>query len=201
ISYKEFLKGIKKPMILGLSLIFGVLFLATVNGTIAKPLIIVYLTKNIESNPTLATIAYIPAGVTSMLLAPKLGRVADKLNPRLTIAFTSAMGGIITYFLVNTDSLIIFSILLTFDVAIGTTTYLVVQSLMSKISIGNRGKMFGLQTIFTNIGAIIGPIVGGVLWDSYGMKSPFYFSIFVEILLIPFYIIAIISISPHLDEF
>jgi len=51
-----------------------------------------------------------------------------------------------------------------------------------------------------NFGAIIGPLLGGVVWDLFGAKWPFIISIFVELGLIPLYIIAMFYLLPHLNE-
>jgi MFS family permease len=200
ISYKSYLGSLEKGLLLGLIMILVVLFLATVNGTLARPFILVYLTQHIESDPSLASLAYIPAGVISMLVAPKLGQIADRLNVKKVISFSAILGAITTWLLINTTSLIIFSILLVVDVTVATTAGLVVQSVMSRISVAHRGKVFGLQTFFVDIGAIFGPIIGGIFWDQLGYRSPFIFSIFVELLLIPVYILAISTITPHLSE-
>lgn len=200
IGYRKFLKSLPKGMSLGLFLILFALTLGATNSEIAKPFILVYLTQKVESDPTSAAMAYIPAGVTAMLLAPKLGGVADRLNAKFVITVGASGGALTTWLLIHTTTLWLFSLLLVVDLTISITTGLVIQSIMSRISIAHRGKVFGLQTLFMDLGAIIGPIIGGILWDSYGFRAPFIFSISVELLLIPFFIFAIIKISPYLAE-
>jgi MFS family permease len=58
----------------------------------------------------------------------------------------------------------------------------------------------GTQSFFNNIGAAIGPVMGGFFWDFLGNKAPFITSIVVELSLIPFYIIAVYLMKPHLTE-
>lgn len=200
VGYREFIKSLPKKMVLGLFLVLFALTLSTTNSEIAKPFILVYLTQQVESDPTLAAMAYIPAGVTSMLLAPKLGGIADRLPPKLVIAVGASTGALTTWLLINTTTLWLFSFLLVIDMTIAITTGLVIQGIMSRISISHRGKVFGLQTFFMDLGSIIGPIFGGFLWDRYDYRAPFLFSISVELLLIPFYIFAIIKITPYLAE-
>ncbi len=199
-SYRQFLESLPEGMLVGLFLILFVLFLSMTNSEIAKPFILVYLTQRVESEPDLAAMAYIPAGVTSMLLAPRLGGFADRINTKLIIAVGASGGALTTWLLINTTTLWIFSLLLVIDMTIAMTTGLVIQSIMSRISVSHRGKVFGLQTVFMDLGAILGPIIGGILWDRYDYRAPFLFSISVELLLIPFYILAIIKIAPYLVE-
>lgn len=84
--------------------------------------------------------------------------------------------------------------------AIINTANLIFANLVSRITSKHRGKIFGFFQFFGNIGAIIGPILGGIALDSPGLKAPFLISIVVELCLIPFYIILVRIIKPHLRE-
>ncbi len=190
------------PNILMMSLFFFliVILLGSINGSLAKPFLLVYLLENLTTDPTLATYIYIPAGFASVYFAPKLGGIADKINPYSGISIASILGAIITFFLINTSNLFTFTFLLTLDTIIVSAGILVLQNFLSRISKNHRGKIFGFQSTFSNLGGVIGPILGGFLWDSYGQKSPFYLSIGVELFLIPFFLIAVYLIHPYLEE-
>lgn len=187
-------------LIIGLAFILIVLLLANINGTLAKPFLNVYLLEVIVSDPIIANLAYIPSGIISMLLAPKLGKLADKMNPTLGITISSILGALMTWIIINTRNVFIFSIVLIFDSTVVSTANLILQNLLSRMSIKHRGKVFGSFRFFINLGSIIGPIIGGLAWDTFGFSAPFIISIFVELSLIPFYIIAIYLIKPHLRE-
>lgn len=193
-------KWVPSSLVIGLSLLFVVLFLSSTNGSLAKPFLNVYLLENIEDNPTLAALAYAPSGFVSMLLAPKLGEIADRTNPYIGISLASGLGALITFSLINTTNLWVFAALLIMDVTVVTTGGLVLSNFISRVSKSHRGKIFGFQSTFSNFGAIIGPLFGGIVWDLFGSKSPFIVSIVVELALIPFYIIAMFYLLPHLAE-
>lgn len=193
-------KIVSTSLIFGLFLLFVVLFLSSTNGSLAKPFLNVYLLEYIEDNPTLAALAYAPSGFVSMLLAPRLGEIADRTNPYLGISIASVFGAIITFSLINTSDLWIFALLLIMDVTVVTTGELILSNFISRVSKSHRGKIFGFQSTFTNFGAIIGPILGGIVWDLFDSKSPFIVSIVVELALIPFFILAIFFLKPHLAE-
>ncbi|MHA1703432.1 MAG: MFS transporter [Promethearchaeota archaeon] len=194
--------GSKKSKILLVGLIFLllVLFLSNLNGSIAQPFIQVYILENISDDPSALLYAYLPGGIISFTLAPKIGNIVDKFNPAIAITISSIIGAITTYFLINTDSLIIIAILWTLDITIVSIAGLSIQNLLSRISIKNRGKIFGVQRFTKNIGSIVGPILGGLAWDNFNQKMPFLISIVVELFLIPFYWIAVKFILPHLAE-
>ena len=93
-----------------------------------------------------------------------------------------------------------FSIMLLIDSTLGWAGGLILQSVLSRISKGHRGKLFGLSQWMSYLGAIIGPIIGGFAWDNLGHKIPFIISVFVELSLIPLYIIAIKVLKPYMAE-
>ena len=193
-------KILKRNIVIGMSLISIVLLLANMNGSLARPFLNFYLLEVITSDPFLASLVYLPAGAISMFIAPKLGKLADRIKPELSISITSIIGAITTWLLINTNNYFIFSILLTVDVTVVQTANLVVQNLISRISIAHRGKSFSALQIFMGFGNVVGPIMGGLAWDFISITAPFIISIIVEICLIPFYVVATIIIKPLLKE-
>ena len=191
---------IPKIMILGFILISIVLFLASLNASLSRPFLNKYLLEVVTNNPLFASLAYIPAGTISMLLAPKLGKMLDRIKPELGISLASVLGALVTWFLINTQDLITFSILLTLDIAIAQSSGLVVQNILSRMTLKHRGKIFSAFQFFMSIGNILGPILGGLAWDFIGIRAPFFISIIVELCLIPFYILAVLIIKPYLKE-
>jgi len=187
-------------LFLGLIFLSIVLLLASINGSLGRPFLNVYLLEAVVSDPIIATFAYLPSGIISMIIAPKLGEVADKIKPSIGILIFNTFGAILTWFLINTDNVIIFAIILVFDMAIINTAHLIFQNLVSRITSKHRGKIFGFFQFFGNVGATVGPILGGIVLDSIGLKAPFLISIVVELCLIPFYIILVRIIKPHLRE-
>ncbi|TFG12504.1 MAG: hypothetical protein EU535_06175 [Promethearchaeota archaeon] len=71
---------------------------------------------------------------------------------------------------------------------------------MSRISIKHRGKIFGLHMWIDQFGRVIGPLIGGILWDNLGYDAPFIFAIFIGIGLIPVLVFSIRKLSPNMVE-
>jgi len=172
-------------MIIGAIFLISLLFLGSINGSIARPYLNIYVIENIESNVNLVVWAYLPTGLLATLLAPKLGVFVDKLHPLVGITITSSLGALMTWLLINSANIWIFSILLLADLAIGMSAGLIFQNLYSRISTEHRGKIFGIGDFFAFLGSVIGPIVGGIVWDIISPQFPFIISIFVELSLIP----------------
>jgi len=188
------------PIILGSIFLMSVLFLSNINGSIAKPFLNIYVIESIESNIQLVTWAYLPAGIIATLLAPKLGKLVDKFRPAIGITVTSTLGALVTWLLINSANIWVFSLLLLIDMTIMIASGLIFQNLLSRISLKNRGKVLGSGEFFQFLGSVIGPILGGVVWDFYGPNYPFIISIFVELSLIPLYLVVVYYLIPHLAE-
>ena len=106
----------------------------------------------------------------------------------------------ITLLLITTGNIYVFAILLTLDTTIALTTGLLLTNMISRISQKHRGKILGFCSFAEDIGALIGPIGGGILWDLYSKQTPFLLSIGVEIMLIPLFILAIFYLKPQISE-
>lgn len=183
---------------------FVILILAfmtsNINQTIAPPFFQLYIRDFINNNDIIVMLIYFPSQVLSLLLAPKLGKFADRINPMIGIAIFSALGSLVTWLFVNSTSEIFVSIILFLDSTFAWAGNLVLQNVLSRISKTHRGKLFGISRWMSFFGAIVGPIIGGLALDQIGFTSPFIISIFVELTVIPLYIIAIKLLKPYMAE-
>ena len=196
-----------KSMIIGAFFLISILFLGSINASIARPYLSIYLIEVIEKldianieNAYVVVWAYLPAGLLATLLAPKLGILVDKLHPLVGITITSSLGALMTWFLINSANIWIFSVLLLFDLAIGMSAGLIFQNLVSRISTEHRGKIFGVGDFFAFLGSVIGPLLGGLVYMMVSPQFPFIISIFVELSLIPLYLAAVYLLLPHMAE-
>ena len=181
-------------------LIFMIAFMFTsINQTLSYPFLQGYLIENFVQNPILIMAVYFPSEMIAQLLAPKLGILADRLNPRLTILITGSLGAFITWFLINSPSAWIFGLLLVFDTMFAWLGMLILQNFLSRFSTTHRGKIFGIRQWVSLLGGVIGPIIGGYAWVI-NHKMPFIISIFVELTLIPLFILALFALKPFVAE-
>ncbi len=173
---------------------------SNINQTIASPFVYGYIKNFINSNDIIIMLIYFPSQIISLLLAPKLGKFADRINPMIGIAIFSSLGSLSTWFFINSNNEIMVSMILLLDSTLAWAGNLVLQNVLSRISKGHRGKIFGVSRWMSFFGAIIGPIIGGLVSNQIGFTAPFIISIFVELSVIPLYIIAIKLLKPHMAE-
>jgi DHA1 family multidrug resistance protein-like MFS transporter len=187
--------------IIGFLLLITAFMTSNINQTIGPPFFQIYLMEELKiDNAVIIMLIYFPSQILSLLLSPKMGKIADRINPILGMAIVSGLGSLITAFIIMSRDGITFSILLLLDSTFGWAGGLILQNVISRISKGHRGKLFGLSQWTSYLGAIIGPIIGGFAWDNLGHQIPFIISIFVELSLIPLYFIAIKTLNPYMAE-
>lgn len=190
----------RRIFLFGVILLFSTLVLAATNVGIYRPFILPYILENVDVNPNFVAWIYLPTSVIGTLIAPKLGTAADKINHFLGISMTSFIGGIITWIIISSANLWVFLILLIIDNTIMLTSGFVLINILSRVSTKHRGKIFGTVTTIESLGMIIGPILGGLLWDTLSKQMPFIISILVEWSLIPFFLIGIWLLKPGMIE-
>lgn len=185
---------------IGLIFLLIALLFSNVNGSLAKPFLNIYLLEEIENNPILAVFGFLPGYIISLLIAPKVGNYIDKIKPTIGITVSSLLGALFTLLLISTSNLWVFSVLLIIDYTIVNSANLVLNNFLSRISLKHRGKILSLNSMCKNLGNFTGPIIGGLVWDYINIRAPFIISIFVELILIPIYLIGIFYLKPHLIE-
>ena len=185
----------------GFSVLAIALMTSNINASLASPFFQPYLIDKLKiNNGTIVMLIYLPSQIISMLLAPKIGKIADKINPVLGVAIVSGLGALVTLFLLNSTSGYMFAIFLLLDSTFGRGGNLILQNILSRISKIHRGKVFGAAEALGLLGAILGPIMGGFAYLSIGSFAPFLISIFVELSVIPLYAIAIKKLKPYMTE-
>ena len=186
--------------LLGFIVLILAFMTSNINQTIAPPYFQVYIRKYINSNDIIIMLIYFPSQVLSLLLSPKLGKLADRINPMIGIAIFSTLGSLVTWFFVNSSNEIMVTLILFFDSTFAWAGSLILQNVLSRISKGHRGKIFGISRWMSFFGAIIGPIIGGFALDYIDFSAPFIISIFVELSVIPLYVVAIRLLKPYMAE-
>ncbi|MBY9019168.1 MAG: MFS transporter [Candidatus Lokiarchaeota archaeon] len=188
-----------------ISLILAIM-LTSMTVTIYSPFISAYLIENLLPGfserviPIIVMIVYFPAQVLSQLVASKLGKLFDRIAPSMSVAFIGVFKAVLIWLLIYTFTPIDFAVILIFlYITLESNSYFI-QAIMSRVSIKHRGKMFGLNIWIDQLGRVIGPLMGGFLWDNLSYNAPFIFSFFIGLGLIPFMIFAIRKLSPYMIE-
>ncbi len=191
---------------------FGFIFLilailaTSITGTIYSPFVSAYLIENLLPGfserviPIIVMIVYFPAQVLSQLVTAKLGKVFDRISASISATVIGVFKALMIWLLIVTLTPIDFAIILIFLYIAQESNRYFIQAIMSRVSKKHRGKIFGLNMWIDQLGRVIGPIIGGILWVTLTYDAPFIISIYIGLCLIPIFVITIRIISPNMVE-
>lgn len=185
---------------IGLGVFVFASLISAMNTQISVPFIQLYLFEITNQSTEIIMAIIYGSQILSLLLSPLLGKYIDSLKPKVGITIFSLIGALQTYIFIQLQSILGLSLILVLDYSISRASSLVIENYTSRVSQVHRGKVMGLNELMKLGGWIIGPIIGGYAWDTIGHTMPFIISIFIELLLIPVYILGIVLLQHFLSE-
>lgn len=175
VSTKEVFKQVKKPSVL-IGLFITTLILQ-IGITSISPILTLYIREiggNVDNILFVSGIIVSVAGVSTFISSPFLGKIGDKVgNQRvLFCGLIFSLICILPMSLVQTP----FQLgLLRFFMGFSTGALMPsINTLISKLTpVAGVSRIFSFNNMFTNLGQVMGPLVGSVVANGYGYRSVF----------------------------
>lgn len=121
----------------------------------------------------LATVFFLPM-VASSLLGPNLGRIGDHFGYRKVIVLSSILAAAMSAAVVIFRSLSAFEVLWTaYIMSVSALDYSLDAMFIEGIEERMIGAYYGKYTFGSSLGHIIGPVLGGSLFDLWGINVPY----------------------------
>jgi DHA1 family multidrug resistance protein-like MFS transporter len=166
----------------------GIVLLTSAATQAISPIVLIYLQDRFDAGPFELAWAYLPMALVWAFLPSRMGAIGDRVGRKLPMALGLLVSGAVTLFLPHAPSLLLLAVLwvveaVAFTAAVPAEEALVADSSGSE----QRGMSFGFYAFASGLGAIVGPLVGGWLYDQVDHAAPFYFTaalVFVGALLI-----------------
>ena len=152
-----------------------IVFISSISTSMLSPLLMIFLQDRFTTNiGTLAT-AFIPAAVIYAFLPSRLGGISDKYGRIMPMAIGLIGSGIVSLGFTHIYSIEILVVLWVLE-SIGIVMASPAQEALVADIVGKdiRGSAYGLYLFVSSLGAVIGPLIGGWLYDSFGHAIPFY---------------------------
>lgn len=165
-----------------LFIVLGIVILTTSAGAIISPILIKYLNDNISTNLFGIALAFLPAALVGATLPSRLGGLSDQIGRRPPLIGALLMGGIATLAIPFVQSLWPLALLWAFEAVAFAAAIPAEEALVVDISGSERmGVALGFYTAAAGLGVVIGPLLGGWLFDRFSAMSVFGIAAFLMV--------------------
>lgn len=154
---------------------FLITFIFALCSSMLSPILMVYLQDYFTKDLMQLSWAFFPSAMIYIVLGSKLGYLGDRYGYKKMMVIGTLMNCMVAFLIPFTAFLIPLSILWCID-AIGDIIEGTSKSafLAQIVEEDMRGRVYGICGSIGSLGAMIGPIFGGVLYDKISVHVPFY---------------------------
>jgi MFS family permease len=175
-----------------LLVLMGIVLLTAAAFQAMSPVVLIFLQDRFDAGMFELAWAYLPMALIWAIMPARMGTIADRFGRKLPMAVGLVVSGVVTLFLPHAPSLFLLAVLWAIEALAFTASVPAEEALVADLGGSEqRGESFGLYTFARGLGAVVGPLVGGWLYDQVGHTAPFYFTatlVFLGALLIAVFI-------------
>ena len=140
-----------------------------------SPILMIFLQDRLNAHVFDLALAYTPAAVIWAVLPGRLGLLADRLGRKPLMVWGMAAAAISSFAIPHLGSLLGLAGLWGIQALSYAAGDPAEQALVADLTGGDqRGRAYGLYALAAGLGATIGPLVGGWLYEAVGPQAPFY---------------------------
>lgn len=152
-----------------------IVFTTGISAAMIAPIYLIYLQDRFTTDVATLAWAFLPAGLVYSLLPSRLGRISDRWGRVPLMAVGMAGAGVLSLTLPQLPGLVWLIGLYTLTAVGWAMADPAEAALVADLAGTNRrGRAYGLYTFADSLGATIGPLLGGWLYDTVGQAIPFY---------------------------
>ena len=150
-------------------------FITGAATALISPIYLIYLQDRFTTDLSVLAWSFFPAGIVASFLPSYMGKLSDRFGRAPMMAAGLIGAGVLSLFLPILPNLTWVVILYTIS-AVGWSLSGPAEAAMVADLTGRdvRGAGYGLYELAASLGATIGPLVGGWVYDSAGKAIPFY---------------------------
>ena len=155
--------------------LMSIVFATGASNAMVWPLLMVFLQDALGAEVETLAQAYIPAALIWSFLPSRMGRIADRLGRKTPMIVGLLVGALASALMPHLRSVILLAILWAVE-SLGYTASVPAERAFVADIAGEdmRGTSYGLYTFAYFLGALLGPLAGGWLYDNLGHATPFY---------------------------
>jgi MFS family permease len=152
-----------------------IVFVTGLSTAMISPLLLIFLQDKFTADVRTLALAFIPAALVYSFLPSRMGRFSDRFGRAPLMAIGLAGSGLVSLFLPELPDVGWLIVLWALE-ALGLVMAAPAQEALVADLTGSevRGTGYGLYTFAASLGATLGPLLGGWLYDAVGHAAPFY---------------------------
>ncbi len=162
-----------------------IIFLHSMLSSMLNPIFMIYMQEKFSNCIVTLGLAFFPALFVESIYAPKLGRFSDRIGKKKAMMIGIISCSVVTFFTSVVNSMLILSLLWLIS-SIGASLYTLSEKgiytqLNKKYS---KGQIYGRYALVCELGMVIGPLIGGILYEHISHETPFYINGIASITLV-----------------
>jgi DHA1 family multidrug resistance protein-like MFS transporter len=154
--------------------LMAIVVLTATAAALLSPILTKYLSDNVSSNIFNLGLAFLPAAVAGSLLPSRLGGLSDRFGRRAPMIIALLVGGLAALAVPLVQSLWPLALLWVVEAAAFAAATPAEEALVIDIAGGDhQGTALGYYTAAAALGGVIGPLLGGGIYDRFGEVGAF----------------------------
>lgn len=155
--------------------LLGVSFLTAASYTLVLPIVLLFLRDRFGASLFVIGLAYAPASLALVALPPRLGGLSDRYGRGRVLRWALLSSAVASTLYPLAPSLWLLAAMWTVEAALASAALPARDAIVSELSGGDvRGRAYGFYAAATGLGASVGPLIGGWLYDNAGRSWPFW---------------------------
>jgi MFS transporter, DHA1 family, multidrug resistance protein len=166
-----------------LRILLGIVVLTAIAAGILSPILIKHLSDSVSADLFIIALAFLPAAIAGSVLPSRLGGLSDRFGRRPPLIVALLVSGLAALAVPLVQSLWPLALLWVIEAAAFAAATPAEEALVVDISGDERqGTALGYYTAAAGLGGVIGPLVGGWLYDRFAALGAFGVSALIMVL-------------------
>ncbi len=155
--------------------LMAIVFVTGASVNMVWPMLMVFLEDILGAGMEDLALAYLPAALIQSFLPSRMGRIADRWGRKGPMIGGLIVGAAASGLIPHLGSVIALTVLWAIESLSYTASVPAERAFVADIAGADiRGASYGLYTFAYYLGAAVGPLAGGWLYDNVGHAMPFY---------------------------